>query len=44
MDELLEGKNAVVRGAPGAIGGAVVRAFAAAGAHVHLAGRTPSSL
>lgn len=42
--QLLEGKTAVIYGAGGAIGGAVARAFAREGAHVHLAGRTPASL
>ena len=37
---LLEGKNAVIYGAGGAIGGAVARAFAGEGARVFLAGRT----
>jgi 3-oxoacyl-[acyl-carrier protein] reductase len=37
---LLEGKNAVVYGGGGAIGGAVARAFARDGARVFLAGRT----
>ena len=37
---LLEGKNAVVYGAGGAVGGAVARAFAREGARVSLAGRT----
>jgi 3-oxoacyl-[acyl-carrier protein] reductase len=41
---LLEGKNAVVYGAGGAIGGAVARAFAREGARVHLAGRTLRTL
>lgn len=41
---LLDGKNAVVYGAAGAIGGAVSRAFARAGASVFLAGRTPATL
>jgi NAD(P)-dependent dehydrogenase (short-subunit alcohol dehydrogenase family) len=41
---LLEGKNAVVYGGGGAIGGAVATAFAREGARVHLAGRTRSSL
>ena len=41
---LLEGKNAVVYGAGGAIGGAVARAFAREGARVFLAGRTLESL
>jgi 3-oxoacyl-[acyl-carrier protein] reductase len=37
---MLEDKTAVIYGGGGAIGGAVARAFAAAGAHVHLAGRS----
>jgi 3-oxoacyl-[acyl-carrier protein] reductase len=41
---LLEGKNAVVYGGGGAIGGAVARAFAREGARVFLAGRTLASL
>ena len=41
---LLRNKNAVVYGGGGKIGGAVARAFAAAGARVHLAGRTPERL
>ncbi|MEO3751027.1 SDR family oxidoreductase [Streptomyces sp. B6B3] len=41
---LLENKVAVVYGAGGAIGGAVARAFAREGAHVHLAGRTGGKL
>jgi 3-oxoacyl-[acyl-carrier protein] reductase len=41
---VLDGKNAVVYGAGGAIGGALACAFAAAGARVYLAGRTLSSL
>jgi NAD(P)-dependent dehydrogenase (short-subunit alcohol dehydrogenase family) len=36
---LLQGKNAVIHGGGGAIGGAVARAFAREGARVHLAGR-----
>ena len=36
---LLEGKNAVIYGAGGAIGGAVARAFAREGASLHLVGR-----
>src|SRR5438552_1324788 len=44
MDMLLEYKVAVIYGAGGAIGGAVVRAFAREGAQVFLAGRTFSSL
>ena len=41
---LLENKVAVIYGGGGAIGGAVARAFAAAGAQVHLAGRTRAKL
>lgn len=41
---LLEGKNAVIYGGGGVIGGAVARAFAREGARVHLAGRTAASL
>jgi NAD(P)-dependent dehydrogenase (short-subunit alcohol dehydrogenase family) len=41
---LLEGKNAIVYGAAGSIGGAVSRAFAKEGATVHLAGRTRETL
>jgi 3-oxoacyl-[acyl-carrier protein] reductase len=41
---LLEGKNAVVYGGGGAIGGAVARAFAREGARVFLAGRTLAHL
>ena len=37
---LLEGKNAVIYGVGGAIGGAVARAFAREGVKVFLAGRT----
>jgi 3-oxoacyl-[acyl-carrier protein] reductase len=37
---LLDGRNAVIYGGGGAIGGAVARAFAREGARVHLAGRT----
>ena len=44
MDVLLKGKNIIVYGGAGAIGGAVARAFAREGARVHLAGRTLSSL
>ncbi len=39
-DMLLEGKNAVIYGGGGSIGGAVARAFAREGARVFLAGRT----
>ena len=41
---LLEGKNAIIYGGGGSIGGAVARAFAREGAMVHLAGRTRASL
>jgi 3-oxoacyl-[acyl-carrier protein] reductase len=41
---LLEGKNAVIYGGGGTIGGAVARAFAREGAKVHLAGRTQETL
>jgi 3-oxoacyl-[acyl-carrier protein] reductase len=41
---LLEGKNAVVYGGGGAIGGAAARAFAREGAAVFLAGRTRAKL
>ena len=41
---LLEGKNAVIYGGGGAIGGAVARAFAREGARVHLVGRTQARL
>jgi 3-oxoacyl-[acyl-carrier protein] reductase len=41
---LLEGKNAVVYGGGGAIGGAAARAFAREGARVFLAGRTLARL
>jgi 3-oxoacyl-[acyl-carrier protein] reductase len=41
---LLEGKNAIIYGGGGSIGGAVARAFAREGATVHLAGRTRKSL
>jgi 3-oxoacyl-[acyl-carrier protein] reductase len=41
---LLEGKNAVIYGGGGSIGGAVARAFAREGARVHLAGRTLETL
>lgn len=36
---MLEGRNAVIYGAGGQVGGAVARAFAREGARVHLAGR-----
>jgi NAD(P)-dependent dehydrogenase (short-subunit alcohol dehydrogenase family) len=41
---LLDGKNAVIYGGGGSIGGAVARAFAREGATVHLAGRTQATL
>jgi NAD(P)-dependent dehydrogenase (short-subunit alcohol dehydrogenase family) len=41
---LLEGKNAIIYGAGGGIGGGVARAFAREGAKVFLAGRTRESL
>ena len=41
---LLDGKNAIIYGGGGSIGGAVARAFAREGAKVHLAGRTPEKL
>jgi 3-oxoacyl-[acyl-carrier protein] reductase len=44
IDVLLENKVAVIYGAGGAIGSATARRFAAEGARVFLAGRTPASL
>ena len=41
---LLEGKNAVIYGGGGSIGGACARAFAREGASVFLCGRTPEKL
>jgi NAD(P)-dependent dehydrogenase (short-subunit alcohol dehydrogenase family) len=41
---LLEGRNAVIYGGGGSVGGAVARAFAREGASVHLAGRTQAKL
>jgi NAD(P)-dependent dehydrogenase (short-subunit alcohol dehydrogenase family) len=41
---LLEGKNAVVYGGAGSVGGAVARAFGREGARVFLAGRTRETL
>jgi 3-oxoacyl-[acyl-carrier protein] reductase len=41
---MLDDKTAVIYGGGGAIGGAVARAFAAAGARVHLAGRSRDRL
>jgi 3-oxoacyl-[acyl-carrier protein] reductase len=42
--KMLENKTAVIYGAGGAIGGAVARGFADAGAHVYLAGRSKDRL
>ena len=44
MTKLLDGKNAVIYGAGGAIGAAVASAFAREGARVWLAGRTRATL
>jgi NAD(P)-dependent dehydrogenase (short-subunit alcohol dehydrogenase family) len=44
MKLLLEGKNAIIYGAGGGIGGGVARAYAREGARVFLAGRTRESL
>jgi NAD(P)-dependent dehydrogenase (short-subunit alcohol dehydrogenase family) len=44
MKMVLEHKNAVIYGGGGVVGGAVARAFAAEGARVFLAGRTPAKL
>ena len=41
---LLEGKNAVIYGAGGSVGGAVARTFAREGARVFLTGRTSAPL
>jgi 3-oxoacyl-[acyl-carrier protein] reductase len=41
---LLQDKTAIVYGGGGSIGGAMAKAFAAQGAHVHLAGRTRAKL
>ncbi|MEU7630399.1 SDR family oxidoreductase [Nocardia sp. NPDC049220] len=41
---LLEGKNAVIYGGGGAIGGAIARVFAREGARVFIAGRTQAKL
>ncbi len=43
-NELLRGKTAIIYGGGGALGGAIARTFAAEGATVHLAGRTPAPL
>lgn len=44
MTELLKGKNAIIYGGGGGIGGGVARAFAREGAGVFLAGRTRKTL
>lgn len=44
MEPLLTGRNAVIYGGGGAIGGAVARAFGREGARVFLAGRTEAPL
>jgi 3-oxoacyl-[acyl-carrier protein] reductase len=44
IETMLENKTAVIYGGGGAVGGAVARAFADAGARVHLAGRTRARL
>src|SRR5258706_2525193 len=44
MEKLLSGKNAIVYGAGGGLGGGVARAFAREGATVFLAGRTREAL
>ncbi|MFC5003245.1 SDR family NAD(P)-dependent oxidoreductase [Dactylosporangium cerinum] len=41
---LLAGRNAIIYGGGGAIGGAMARAYGRAGARVFLAGRTPATL
>jgi 3-oxoacyl-[acyl-carrier protein] reductase len=41
---LLEGKNVVIYGAAGSVGGAVARTFAREGARVFLTGRIPAPL
>jgi NAD(P)-dependent dehydrogenase (short-subunit alcohol dehydrogenase family) len=41
---MLDGKNAVIYGGGGSVGGAVARAFGREGATVHLAGRTLATL
>ncbi len=41
---LLSGRNAIIYGGGGSIGGAVARAFAREGARVHLVGRSPRPL
>ena len=44
MSKLLDGKNAIIYGGGGGIGGGVARAFAREGARVFLVGRTPDTL
>jgi NAD(P)-dependent dehydrogenase (short-subunit alcohol dehydrogenase family) len=44
MTKLLEGKNAIIYGGGGGIGGGVARTFAREGAHVFLVGRTRAKL
>jgi NAD(P)-dependent dehydrogenase (short-subunit alcohol dehydrogenase family) len=44
MSKLLDGKNAIIYGGGGDIGGGVARTFAREGAHVFLAGRTRDKL
>ncbi|MBA2554535.1 MAG: SDR family NAD(P)-dependent oxidoreductase, partial [Geodermatophilaceae bacterium] len=44
MGTLLAGKNAIIYGAGGGIGGAVARTFAREGARVFLVGRTQDTL
>jgi NAD(P)-dependent dehydrogenase (short-subunit alcohol dehydrogenase family) len=44
MAQLLEGKNAIIYGAGGGIGGGVARTFAREGATVFLVGRTKATL
>jgi NAD(P)-dependent dehydrogenase (short-subunit alcohol dehydrogenase family) len=41
---VLNGRNAIIYGAGGPIGGAIAKAFAAQGARVHLTGRTRATL
>ena len=44
MTKLLEGKNAIIYGAGGGLGGGVARTFAREGATVFLVGRTKATL
>ena len=41
---MLDDRNAIIYGGGGSVGGAIARAFARAGAHVFLAGRTAATL